>query len=217
MARFGIATDSALGVTVPELRGLARRSGRDHDLAASLWATGIHEARILASMVDEPGRVTVKQMESWIRDVGSWDLCDQLCGNLFERTPHAFGRALAWSRREDEFVKRAGFPLMAWAAVHRKDVEDPRFEAFLPAILAGATDERNYVKKAVSWALRQIGKRNPAMNRKAIETARAIERIESRASRWIAHDVLRELEGEPVQERLRIAYRSRRAGASSCS
>jgi 3-methyladenine DNA glycosylase AlkD len=203
MGRFGIDTRNALGVTVTELRGLARRIGRDHDLAAALWQSEIHEARLLATMVDEPSSVTEAQMERWVSDITSWDLCDQLCGNLFDRTPYAFEKALGWSRRDEEFVKRAGFALMATSAVHRKDVSDARFEVFLPAISAQATDDRNYVKKAVSWALRQIGKRSPSLNRKAIATAREIERIDARAARWIARDVLRELESPAVRDRLR--------------
>lgn len=203
MGRFGIDTRNALGVTVTELRGLARRIGRDHDLAAALWQSEIHEARLLATMVDEPSSVTEAQMERWVSDLTSWDLCDQLCGNLFDRTPYAFDKALGWSRRDEEFVKRAGFALMATSAVHRKDVSDARFEVVLPAISAQATDDRNYVKKAVSWALRQIGKRSPSLNRKAIATAREIERIDARAARWIARDVLRELESPAVRDRLR--------------
>lgn len=203
MTRFGIDTRTALGVSVTELRGLARRIGKDHDLAAALWDSDLHEARILASMVDDPSRVTEGQMETWISDVGSWDLCDQLCGNLFDRTPFAFDKALEWSRREEEFVKRAGFALMASSAVHRKDVRDARFDDFFPAISAQATDDRNYVKKAVSWALRQIGKRSLGLNHKAIATARQIERIDARPARWIARDVLRELESAAVRERLR--------------
>jgi 3-methyladenine DNA glycosylase AlkD len=203
MGRFGIDTRNALGVTVTELRGLARRIGRDHDLAAALWQSEIHEARLLATMVDEPSSVTEAQMERWVSDLTSWDLCDQLCANLFDRTPYAFEKALGWSRRDEEFVKRAGFALMATSAVHRKDVSDARFEVFLPAISAQATDDRNYVKKAVSWALRQIGKRSPGLNRKAIATAREIERIDARAARWIARDVLRELESPAVRDRLR--------------
>jgi len=202
MGRFGIDTRNALGVTVTELRGLARRIGRDHHLAEALWGSEVHEARLLATMVDDPSSVTEAQMERWVSDLTSWDLCDQLCGNLFDRTPFAFDKALAWSRRDEEFVKRAGFALMATSAVHRKDVSDARFEVFLPAISAQATDDRNYVKKAVSWALRQIGKRSPGLNRKAIATAREIERIDARAARWIAKDALRELESAAVQERL---------------
>jgi 3-methyladenine DNA glycosylase AlkD len=203
MSRFGIDTGTALGVTVTELRRIARRIGRDHDLAAALWASEIHEARILASMVDDPSHVTEAQMERWVSDLGSWDLCDQVCGNLFDRTPFAFDKALAWSRRKEEFVKRAGFALMASSAVHRKDLPDSRFEVFLAAISAQATDDRNHVRKAVSWALRQIGKRSLGLHRQAVTTARQIERIDARPARWIARDVLRELESAAVQERLR--------------
>jgi len=158
MQRFGIDTEHALGISVTELRGVARTLGHDHLLAGALWRSGIHEARMLASMVDEPQRVTPGQMEAWIARVRSWDLCDGLCGNLFDRTPYWFDKAVEWSGREPEFTKRAGFALMAWAAVHRKDEPDERFERFLRLIEERATDGRNYVKKAVSWALRQIGK-----------------------------------------------------------
>jgi 3-methyladenine DNA glycosylase AlkD len=202
MARYGIATDKALGITVTELRRLARTIGRDHDLAAELWETEIHEARMLATLVDEPARVTDAQIEAWVRDLASWDLCDGLCGNLLDRTPFAFDKAIEWSQRDEEFVKRAGFALMACTAVHRKDVGDDRFEAFLPIIRAEATDGRNYVKKAVSWGLRQIGKRSPGLNRAAIETATQIRAIDSRAARWIGSDALRELTSDAVRERL---------------
>lgn len=202
MARYGIATDKALGITVTELRALARTLGRDHDLAAELWETEIHEARLLATMVDEPARVTEAQMEAWVHDLDSWDLCDGLCGNLFDRTRFAFRKAVEWSARDDEFVKRAGFALMAWAAVHRKDAEDEQFADFLPIIRAEATDDRNYVKKAVNWALRQIGKRSPELNRKAVETATQIQHIDSRSARWIGSDALRELTSDAVRERL---------------
>ena len=150
MARYGISTSKALGVSIPELRRVARRMGNDHDRALALWTTGVHEARILASMTDEVERVTSSQMDDWAREFDSWDLCDQVCGNLFDRTPHAFRKARAWSARRSEFVRRAGFTTMACAAVHRKDVGDEPFDAFLPAIVSASTDERNYVKKAVN-------------------------------------------------------------------
>jgi len=169
------------------------------------------QARILASMVDDPALVTPAQMRAWARDFDSWDLCDQVCGNLFDRTPHVFGMGVEWSARDEEFVKRAGFALMAWAAVHRKDVPDERFETFLPIIRAEATDDRNFVRKAVSWALRQIGKRSPELNARAIETARQIQRIDARAARWIAGDALRELESPAVHER--FAERAARSNA----
>jgi 3-methyladenine DNA glycosylase AlkD len=201
MERYGIATGTALGVTVTQLRGLAETLGHDHELASGLWDTEIHEARLLATMIDDPVQVTEAQMEAWVCDVDSWDLCDQLAGNLFDRTRFAFRKAVEWSAREDEFVKRAGFALMACAAVHRKDVGDEQFEVFLPVIRAEATDDRNYVRKGVSWALRQIGKRNAVLNGRAIATAHEIQRIDARAARWIARDVLRELEGAAVQAR----------------
>jgi 3-methyladenine DNA glycosylase AlkD len=207
MARFGIDTSTALGITVTELRRLARDLGRDHALAADLWASGIHEARILASIVDDPAAVTERQMESWVREFDSWDLCDQVCMNLFDRTPFAFDTALEWSAREPEFEKRAGFALMASAAVHRKDRPDRDFHPFLPRIRAGSSDERNYVKKAVSWALRQIGKRSAGLHARAITTAHRIESIDSRSARWIARDVLRELEGPAVRRRFAKAAR----------
>jgi 3-methyladenine DNA glycosylase AlkD len=211
MERYGINTGKALGVTVTQLRALARAIGRDHDLAAGLWDSEIHEARILASMVDDPPLVTEPQMEAWVYDLDSWDVCDQVCGNLFDRTRFAFRKAVEWSARDDEFVKRAGFALMAWAAVHRKDAPDAQFETFLPIIRAEATDDRNYVKKAVSWALRQIGKRSPELNERAIDTARQIQRLDARSARWIAGDALRELESVAV--RGRFAERAARSGA----
>ena len=207
MARVGIDTNTALGVTVTELRRLGRSLGRDHALAAELWASGIHDARILASIVDDPEAVTKRQMESWVRGFGSWDLCDQVCMNLFDRTPFAFEKAVEWSAREPEFEKRAGFALMASAAVHRKDRPDRDFHAFLPRIRAEATDDRNYVKKAVSWALRQIGKRSAGLHAKALATAHRIEAIDAPSARWIARDVLRELESTAVRQRLARASR----------
>ena len=203
MARYGIAADRALGITVTQLRAYARTLGRDHGLAAELWDSDVHEARMLATMIDEPACVTAAQLEAWVCDVDSWDLCDGLCGNLVDRTPFALDKAVEWAARGEVFVRRAGFALMAWMAVHRKDLNDERFEMFLPIIRDASTDERTYVKKAVNWALRQIGKRSERLNRAAIETARDIQRIDSPAARWIAADALRELTGEPVQERLR--------------
>ena len=200
---YGISTTNALGVSIQELRRVARRLGNDHDRALALWTTGVHEARILASMTDEVARVTPSQMDAWAHEFDSWDLCDQVCGNLFDRTPHAFRRARAWSARRREFVRRAGFATMACAAVHRKEVGDEPFEAFLPVIVGASTDERNYVKKAVNWALRQIGKPDSALNRKAIATAREISALDSSAARSIAADALRELTSPAVQDRLR--------------
>jgi 3-methyladenine DNA glycosylase AlkD len=195
MARFGISTDRALGISVTDLRRLGRELGRDHALALELWKSGIHEARILASIVDEPTRVTRAQMETWAAEFDSWDLVDQCCGNLFDKTPWAWDVALEWSEREAEFVKRAGFALMAWLAVHDKRATNASFTPFFPAIERAAGDERNFVKKAVNWALRQIGKRNATLRRRAIASARRIAKQDTKSARWIARDALRELEG----------------------
>ncbi len=195
MARFGISTANALGVPVSALRRMARHIRPSHDLAAWLWASGIHEARILAGMVDEPERVTVAQMERWALDFDSWDLCDQVCANLFARLPAAWGQAVEWSGREEEFVKRAAFALMARLAVGDKGAPDDRFAVFFPLIAREAGDGRNFVKKAVNWALRQIGKRDPALREQAVACARAIAAAGTRSGRWIAADALRELAG----------------------
>jgi 3-methyladenine DNA glycosylase AlkD len=205
MARFGIDTTRAVGVTVTELRRFARDLGHDHELAAALWASGVHEARLLASLVDEPAMVSETQMEAWVSDLDSWDVCDGVCGNLFDRTPFALHKAVAWSGREPEFQKRAAFALMASAAVHRKDLPDAAFASLLPVIRAQAIDERNYVRKAVSWALRQIGKRSSGLNSRAVRTAEQIERSDSPAARWVARDALRELRSDAVQARLRTS------------
>ena len=202
MARYGIRTDHAVGVTVTELRRLARGLRPDHELAAALWTSGVHEARILASLVDEPALVTEAQMDAWVSTLDSWDVCDAVCGNLFDRTPFALDKAVEWAGREPEFERRAGFALMAWASVHRKDLPDQAFASLLPTIRESSTDDRTYVRKAVSWALRQIGKRSPGLNAKAISTAERIGRIDTRASRWVARDALRELQSDAVQERL---------------
>jgi 3-methyladenine DNA glycosylase AlkD len=181
---------------------MAREIGRDHELAEDLWAAGVHEARILAALVDEPGRVTKTQMERWAADFDSWDVCDQVCMNLFDKTPYAYEKALAWSTRRAEFVKRAGFALMASLAVHDKKAGAGQFSPFLEAIVRQSADERNFVKKAVNWALRQIGKRSHGLNRKAIAAAERIAGIDSKAARWIARDALRELTSDKVRERI---------------
>ena len=192
MAHFGIHTHNALGVSMPTLRKLAGKR-RDHALAEQLWQTGIHEARILAAIVDDPAQVTPEQMERWAVDFDSWDVCDQVTTDLFDLTPYAHQKALEWAERNEEFVKRAGFALMAGLAVHNKTAADGYFLEFLPAIERQATDGRNFVKKAVNWALRNIGKRNPALRQAAMQTAVAIQAIPSPVARWIAADALREL------------------------
>jgi 3-methyladenine DNA glycosylase AlkD len=193
MARYGISAKGTLGVPVAEIRHLAKQAGRSHELAAELWDSGIHEARILATIVEDPARVTRRQMNQWARDFDSWDVCDQACQNLFRYTPFAWTMAVEWAGATREFVRRAGFALMAGLAVKSKQAADEDFEALLPLIARAATDERNLVKKAVNWALRGIGKRNPHLRRAAIAAAENIRAIDSPAARWIASDALREL------------------------
>jgi 3-methyladenine DNA glycosylase AlkD len=203
MKRFGIRAKNIYGVSIPHLRRLAKQIGKDHFLAQKLWTSDIHEARILASMVDDSERVTGKQMEEWVKDFGSWDVCDQCCSNLFDKTKWAYRKAVQWSRRKEEFIKRAGFVMMAVLAVHDKEMGDNELAKFFPMIKSEAIDDRNFVKKAVNWALRQIGKRNLNLNRMAIKMAEEIQEINSKAAKWIASDALRELTGEAVQKRLR--------------
>jgi 3-methyladenine DNA glycosylase AlkD len=202
MKRYGIATDNRLGVSMPELRALGRQIGKNHALAQRLWESGIEDARILAALVDDPEQVDERQMEDWVREFDSWDVCDQVCMNLFDKTGFAGLKIVEWARREEEFVKRAAFSLIASTALHDKMAPDEQFLAFLPIIEGGSGDGRNYVKKAVSWALRNIGKRNPKLNRAALDTARALGGYESRSARWIGRDATRELESEAVQRRL---------------
>ncbi len=204
---MGINVDRALGVAIPELRTLGRRYGPDHELALDLWRSGIHEARILASMVDDPARVTRDQMEDWVADFDSWDLCDQVVSNLFDLTPFAASVVRAWTKRPEEFVKRAGFAMIAAHTVHDRTAPDRTFTAWFPAIRRGATDDRNSVKKAVSWALRQIGKRNLALNAAAIEEAERLTTSEVPSARWVGRDALRELRLEQTQRRLRARSR----------
>jgi len=202
MARFGINPENTLGISVPTLRKMAREIGKNHALAQELWASGVHEARSLAALIDDPRQVTEDQMERWVADFDSWDVCDQCCGNLFDKTRFAYRKAVEWAARDDEFVKRAGFALMAWLAVHDKRAPDEAFLQFLPMIKRESGDARNFVKKAVNWALRQIGKRNAALNAEAIRTAEEIQSMGSKPGRWIASDALRELTSDKVRERL---------------
>jgi len=203
MARFGINPKNTYGVSIPNLRTMAKEIGRSHLLAQQLWLSGIHEARILACMIDSPEMVTEKQMASWVRDIDSWDVCDQCCSNLFDKTKFAHRKAVEWSKRDEEFVKRAGFVLMAALSVHDKKAKDEEFLKFLPIIKRESKDERNFVKKAVNWALRQIGKRNIKLNKEAIKTAEEIQKIDSKSAKWIASDALRELTSEAVQKKLK--------------
>jgi 3-methyladenine DNA glycosylase AlkD len=202
MARFGINPNNTLGVSIPVLRKIAKESGKNHTLAGELWASGIHEARILASYVEEPESVSEKQMESWVKDFDSWDVCDQVCSSLFDKTPFAREKIIKWVKRKEEFIKRAGFVLMACLAVHDKKSADDTFMKFLPIIKRESADERNFVRKAVNWALRQIGKRNKRLNAAAIMAATKIEKLDSKAAKWIAKNALRELKSSAVKKRL---------------
>lgn len=202
MARYGINPTTAYGVSIPDLRAIARRTGTSHDLAHLLWESGIHEARILASMIEDPGSLTEDQMDRWAKDFNSWDLCDQCCNNLFRKVSRAYDKALAWTSRNEEFVKRAGFVLAACLAVHDKKATDEQFIRFLPVIEREAADTRNFVKKAVNWALRQIGKRNPDLNVRALEYAYRIREMDSKSAKWVAADAIRELADEKVRRRL---------------
>jgi 3-methyladenine DNA glycosylase AlkD len=205
MARFGIniTSHTGFGVPLPVLRKLAKEIGRDHALALDLWGTGIHDARHIAGMVADPAKTTKREMERWARDLNSWDICDGTCFDLFRHTPHAYEKAHAWARRKPEFERRAAFALMAGLTVSDKQAQDEKFRAFLPLIEAASDDERRYVRQAVNWALRQIGKRNVALNRAAIASAERIAASGTRSGRWIAADSLRELRSEAVQGRLR--------------
>jgi 3-methyladenine DNA glycosylase AlkD len=203
MRRYGITAKKAFGVPAPVLRELAKRIGKDQELSLQLWKTGVLEARLLAALIGEPERTTRRQMDRWVRDFDSWAVCDTCCGNLFDKTPYAYEQAFAWCKRKEEFVRRAGFVMMAELAVHDKAASDAKFMAMLPKIRAGATDGRNFVKKAVNWALRQIGKRNATLHRVAMQTAVKIARIDMPSARWIAADALRELRSESVRRRLR--------------
>ena len=202
MARYGINVERALGVRMPVVRALAKRLGRDHALARALWDSGIHEARILAGLVGEPDKVGDAEMEAWVREIDSWDVCDALMGNLYTRCPLAWEKARAWTGRKQEFVKRAGFVLAARLAVHDKAAEDGRFLSYLPVIEREAGDGRNMVMKAVNWALRQIGKRNSRLHAAAIACAEDIRRQDTKSARWIASDALRELNSDKVKARL---------------
>jgi len=193
MARFGINPKNTYGVSIPNLRKLAKEIGKNHELAQNLWDSGIHEARILASMIDEPANVTEKQMDRWVIGFDSWDICDQVCMNLFDKLPFVFEKAIKFADRKEEFVRRSGFALMACLAVHDKKAEDSKFLKFFPVIKKYSTDDRNFVKKAVNWALRQIGKRNPGLRKAAINTAEEISKIDSKSAKWVASDALREL------------------------
>jgi 3-methyladenine DNA glycosylase AlkD len=193
MARFGINPKNTLGISVPFLRSLAKKIGKDHKLAAQLWRTKIHEARLLAGFIDDPKLVTAEQMDSWVKDLDSWDVCDQVCSTLFDKTPYAYRKARQWTKSSQEYVRRAGFAMMACLAVHDKKAPDRKLLQFFPLIQKYSTDERNFVKKAVNWALRQIGKRHPTLRKPAILLAKKLANSSSPSARWAGKDALREL------------------------
>lgn len=205
MARFGISIEHAWGVSMPNIRAVGKSIVKDHDLAQQLWDSEIHEARILASIVDHPKWVTNEQMESWVADFNSWDLCDQVCGNLFDKTSFVDLKIENWARREEEFVKRAAFALIAWRAVHDKKCDDRQFLQYLPIIENGSDDNRNFVKKAVNWALRQIGKRSAALHAPALVLAKKLSTSDDVAKNWIGKDAVKELDSLKMHQRLGIA------------
>ncbi len=203
MARVGISVDRAIGVSIPNLRRIARGHRGDHALALELWTTGIHEARILASMVDDPALVTRRQMDAWVVDLDSWDVCDQVCGNLFRSARAVDAAARAWAGRREAFVRRAAFSVAATQAVHDRGRPDADFEAWFPRIYRAAVDGRDPVKKGVSWALRQIGKRNDRLRRLASPRPSLLD-LDDRHARWIARDALRELRSDAVVRRTAV-------------
>jgi 3-methyladenine DNA glycosylase AlkD len=204
MARFGINTNNRLGVSIPDIRRIAKEFGRNHEVALELWKTGYDDAKITAALVDDPDKVSEDQMDEWVKDFNSWDVCDQICMNLFDRSPYAWKKIFEWSKREKEFVKRAAFTLLACLAWHDKNAEDDKFLEYFPLIKKNVDDDRNYVKKAVSWSLRHIGKRNLNLHKHVLVFANDIKQIDSKTARWIGSDVIRDLHSESTKKRLKI-------------
>ncbi|KKP69530.1 DNA alkylation repair protein [candidate division CPR3 bacterium GWF2_35_18] len=202
MAKFAIGGDKRLGVAVPDMRRLAKEIGKDQKLSLELWKTGIPEAMIVASMIGVPLEVTEKQADAWVKDIAFWDLCDQTAMNLFEKLPFVSKKIVEWSKSDIEFTKRMSYALIACLAWHDKNASDEFFIKLFPIIKSGATDERNFVKKAVNWALRNIGKRNINLNKEAINLAKEIQKIDSKAAKWVASDTIRELDSKTIQNRL---------------
>lgn len=203
MARYGINVDKAFGVNAPTMHSLTKVIGKNHELALELWESGYHEARHVATMIDDPKLVTKAQMNKWVRDFNSWDICDGACSNLFRKTPYAIEKIFEWCEKKDEFVRRAGFSLMCYVAVHHKTRDDEEFLEFFPLIKKYSADERNFVKKAVNWALRQIGKRSRFLNEEALKLAKEIHALDSKSAKWIARDAIRELTNPKILARLK--------------
>lgn len=216
MARYGLPSDKAFGVPVGKMQQLAKQLGRNHELALDLWESGWYEARMLAAFLDEPERVTPAQMDRWCRDFDNWGICDTVCFHLFDRTPHAFAKVVQWSRRRDEFVKRAAFALLACLALHDKHSGDEAFVRCLPLVEHAAADERNFVKKGVSWALRLIGRRNLDLNAAAVAVARRLSDSPEAPARWVGRDALKELTSPAVIRRIE-ARRPGGAGSTAKS
>ncbi len=202
MARYGIRPERALGVSMADLRELACQLGVNHELALELWEAGVHESRLLAALLADPQRVDGELMERWAAQFDSWALCDTTCGSLFRKAPAAWEKTRQWCRRDELYVKRAGYAMIAWLAVHDKKASNADFYKLLTLVRRGADDERPLVKKAVNWALRQIGKRNQKLNARAIELSVSLAENGGKAGRWVANDALRELTGGKVQQRL---------------
>ena len=201
MVKYGINPDNNLGISVANIKKIAKEIGKDHNLALMLWSPKIHDAQMLAPLIDDQKQVTEEQMEKWVKEFNSWDVCDNCCGHLFDKTKYGYQKAVEWSARKEEFVKRASFVLMVCYAVHDKKAEDEKFISFFEFIKKEVTDERNYVKKAVCWALRQIGKRNVNLNKKAIETAKEIQKINSKSAKWISSKAIKELTNKKIRNR----------------
>jgi 3-methyladenine DNA glycosylase AlkD len=214
MARYGINPTNNLGVSIYQLRPLAKEIGQHHQLALRLWESGIHDARLLACFIDDPEQVTPEQMDAWADDFDSWDICDQACTSLFDQTKFAYEKVHQWSTEEKEFKKRGAFSLIAGLAVHDKTASDDTMEQFFPLIIKQSVDDRNYVKKAVNWALRNLGKRNQHLNKRTIETAQKILTIDAPSAHWIARDALRELTNEKTQNRLQVKKKKNKINSS---
>jgi 3-methyladenine DNA glycosylase AlkD len=203
MQRYGIEVEKAFGVPLPFIRSLAKAHRMNHSLALQLWETGIHEARMMATLVDDPLKVTLEQMEQWVLDFNSWDICDQCCSNLFDKTPFALQKISEWTTRDEEFVRRAGFVMMACLAVHDRKLEDDIFKGFLPMIIENSTDPRNFVRKALNWALRQIGKRNQNLYNQALLVSQTLMNSDDKTARWIGSDAYCELMGQTAINRMK--------------
>ena len=204
MAKYGINTENRLGVSIPDIRKIAKEFGNNHTIALELWNTGYADAKITAALIDEPEKVTEEQMEKWVKEINSWDVCDQICMNLFDKTPLAWKKIIDWANREEEFVKRTAFSLLACLAWHDKKADDSKFIEYFPIIKKNVIDERNYVKKAISWSIRHIGKRNLKLYKESLKLANEIKKINSKTAKWIGSEVIRDLNSESTKKRLKI-------------